>query len=270
MIDLRPDIATYARVSYAQELQGNIPDAIKGMQLAYQSSGTAADAAWASYYLGELYFNSGRLDAADREYRRGVALDGAFIPNHQGIAKVEAARGQTDAAIRDYRWVVERYPLPSYVIELGDLYMVTGQADQAAQQYALVKAERQLFQANGVNMDLDIALFDADHGVDLAEGLAAARAEWDRRQSVLVADALGWSLYANGQFREALTYAERSLELGTRSALFLFHKGTIEKALGRTGAARRDLAAAIDINPSFSILWSRSAAEALASLGGAP
>jgi tetratricopeptide (TPR) repeat protein len=106
--------------------------------------------------------------------------------------------------------------------------------------------------------------------VDLAGGLAAAQAEWARRQSITVADALAWQLYANGRYRDALGYSNQALRLGTRSALFFFHRGMIQKALGRTADARRDLATALDINPHFSILWSQTAARTLAELGGAP
>jgi tetratricopeptide (TPR) repeat protein len=270
MIDTRPDVSTYARVSYAQELQGNLPFAIRNMELAYESAGTPADQAWASYYLGELYWNSGRPDDAMRYYARGSEIDPSFVPNFEGLAKVEAARGDTLSAIRDYTEVVARYPLPQYVIELGDLYTITGQTDRANQEYELVRTEERLFQANGVNIDLDIALFNADHRVDLAAGLAAARAEWARRQSIAVADALAWELHANGRDAEALTYATRSLALGTQSALFFFHKGMIEKSLGRTAAAPADLAKAISINPDFSFLWKQTAMDALAALGGAP
>jgi len=270
MIDLKPDLSTYARVSYAWELQGSYPNAIKAMNLALEAAGSEADAAWASNQLGDLNFNSGKLDRAESYYREGVARDGSFVPPHAGLAKVEAARGDLDAAIRDYTWVVQRYPLPEYVIALGDVYTASGRQDQAAPQYALLHVEERLFQANGVNMDLEIALFDADHGVDLAGGLAAARAEWARRQSVSVADALGWELYANGRYDEALTCSTQALHLGTQNALFYFHQGMIEKALGKSGAARRDLAKALSINPHFSVLWSKPAAAALASLGGAP
>jgi tetratricopeptide (TPR) repeat protein len=85
-----------------------------------------------------------------------------------------------------------------------------------------------------------------------------------------VADALAWQLYANGRYDEALGYAEQAMRLGTRSASFLFHKGMIEQALGLDDAARQDLAAALEINPHFSILWAGRAAQTLASLGGAP
>jgi tetratricopeptide (TPR) repeat protein len=270
MIELRPDLSTYARVSYAQELQGDLPEAVKAMRLALQSAGTAADSAWASYQLGELEWNQGHAGAAERLYRQALAADPSYLPPHAGLGKVAEARGDRATAVRQLSLLVERYPLPEYVIALGDLYTVAAKPQLAARQYGLVHAEERLFQANGVNVDLEIALFDADHRSNVADGLSRAQAEWERRQSVHVADALAWTLYASGRPEEALTYANRALELGTRSALFHFHRGMIERALGRNDAARRDLAAALDINPHFSILWSRQAARILSSLGGRP
>ena len=164
--------------------------------------------------------------------------------------------------------MVSRYPLPQYVIALGDLYRVAGDSAQAERQYALVRVEEKLFQANGVNVDLELAQFDADHG-DPRAALAAARTEWGRRHSILVADALGWALHANGRDAEALRYATFATKLGYRNALLYFHRGMIEKALGDVTAARRDLREALDINPHFSILYSPVASKALAALGGA-
>jgi tetratricopeptide (TPR) repeat protein len=269
-VDLRPQLSTYARASYALELQGNVPAAIEAMKLARSSAGSAADGSWADFQLGELYWSSGQLDLAEAAYRDAERLDPTYVPPHAGLAKVEAATGQTDQAVQDLRWVVERYPMPEYVILLGDLFSATGQAQQAAQQFALVGVEQRLLQANGVNVDLEIALFDADHRTNLVQGLTSAQAEWARRHSVHVADALAWELFANGRAAEALPYANQALHLGTKNALFLFHRGMIEKALGQTEGARKDLAAALDVNPHFSILFADQASEALASLGGRP
>lgn len=270
MVDLRPELSTYARVSYAWELQGDFDSAVRAMDLALDAAATPADAAWASNQLGDLYWNHGRLAEAQKWYRRAVAADPSFLPPLAGLARVDAAMGHTDRAIEILSGVVARYPTPEHVIALGDLYTVTGHPEEAASQYALVRAQERLLRASGVNADLEIALFDADHGVDLANGLAAARQEWARRKSVHVADALAWILHANGQHDEALPYANRALRLGTRNALFHFHRGMIERALGKRQAARRDLAAALAINPHFSILWSKQAGEILAGLGGAP
>ena len=118
------------------------------------------------------------------------------------------------AAITEYTDVVARYPLPEYVIALGDLYTVDGQPTEAARQYDVVHVEEQIFRANGVNMDLELALFQADHG-DPGAGLGAARAEWGRRHSILVADAYAWALYRTGHLSEAAHYSKKALALGT-------------------------------------------------------
>ena len=48
MIDLRPNLASYARVSYALELRGNVDGAIAAMRAAYDVAAGPADTAWAA------------------------------------------------------------------------------------------------------------------------------------------------------------------------------------------------------------------------------
>jgi tetratricopeptide (TPR) repeat protein len=266
MVDTRPDLASYARVSYARELQGNVRGALAAMGAAARAAGTPQDAAWASYQLGELYFTSGRIALAEAAYRRGVELAPDYVPPRAGLAKVAWAQGRVHRAIRSYAWVVERFPSPEYVIALGDLYAESGRSRPAGRQYALVRAEERLFRANGVNVDLELAVFDADHGRPV-DALAAARAEWGRRHSINVADALAWALYANGRYRQAVPYARAALSLGTRNALFMFHAGMIQLRLGHRDAARELLSDALATNPHFSILWGSVARRTLHGLG---
>lgn len=268
MVDTLPGVASYARVSYARELKGDIAGAIAAMEAARDIAGTPADAAWASHQLGELHFGQGDLTPARAAFRRGAELDANFVPSFAGLAKVAWAQGDLDRAIGGYIDVVARYPLPEYVIALGDLYEAAGRSDEAAQQYALVHVEEQLFRSNGVNIDLELALFDADHG-DPRAALRAARDEWARRRSVHVADAYAWALYANGDFTHAEAISRKAMALGYRNALFAFHAGMIQLRLGDKVAARRFLTEALSINPHFSIRWAPIAAERLATLDGA-
>ena len=268
MVDTRPGLPAYARISYACELLGDVPGAVDAMMRAFDAAGSASDAAWAAHQLGELELGRGAVDAAAEWFDRGRGLDPGYVPNLAGLAKVAWARGDVELAIRRYSDVVAAYPSVEYVTALGDLYASTGRDDLAAQQYAVVVATRQIAKANGVDVDLDIALFDADHGKP-ESALHAARAEWARRHSVHVADAYAWALAANGRYREAAAMMDRALRLGTRNASFLFHAGMIQRGLGHEAAARRFLERALATNPHFSILLAPTAERTLAELEAA-
>lgn len=267
MVRMRPDVASYARVSYARELRGDLPGAMRAMRRALQAAGTPDDASWVSYQIGELYFRGGHVAPAERSYRRSIALAPTFVPPHAGLAKVAWARGEVQRAIHGYRWVVARYPLPEHVIALGDLYTVAGRSGAADEEYALARAEAALFRANGVNVDVEQALFEADHG-DATTALDDARAGWTARQSIGAADALAWSLYRDGRFLSAARYERYALHLGTLDAAYRYHAGMIALRLGDRTTARRDLSLALGTNPHFSILGSVVAERALARLGG--
>lgn len=265
MVDTRPDTASLTRASYALELQGNRRAAIGAMRTAHGYAGTPADAAWTSYQLGELYVSEGRVADAAGAFRNGTRLDPASIQSFAGLGIIDLARGDLDGAIARMKDVVARFPAPEYVIALGDLHTLTGDAASAERQYELARIEADLFRESGVNVDLELALFHADHG-DPAEALAAAEAEWAKRRSIHVADALAWALHANGRDDEAATYARRALSLGTQEGLFLFHAGMIELGRGNRDAARTFLQRALEVDPWFSILGVPEARRVLARL----
>jgi tetratricopeptide (TPR) repeat protein len=258
MVDTRPDLTSYARVSYARELLGDIGGAVDAMRIAFESAGTATDAAWAAHQLGELELGRGDVEAATRWFERGLDLAPDDVANLAGFARSSWAEGDIRIAIERFQDVVARRPSVEYVATLGDLYAISGHPDLADAQYAVVEAARQLARSNGVNVDLEVALFDADHG-DPERALAAARAEWRRRRSVHVADAYAWALYANGRFEDAERLSDRALALGTRNVAFLFHAAMIERQLGRDAVALRLMSRALRLNPRFSVLHAATA-----------
>jgi tetratricopeptide (TPR) repeat protein len=270
MIDIRPNLASYARVSYALELRGNVDGAIAAMRAAYDVAADRADAAWAAAHIAKLHFGAGRTEEAEKWFRRARAADPGSMDAEAGLSLVAWTSGDLEEAIAGYERLATRYPLPEHVAVLGDLYVAAGDPKAAAAQYELVRAEARLFRANGVDTDLEIALFEADHagGGSARMALRAARAEWSRRRSVHVADAYAWALYANGRYRRASALSAEARHLGTRNALFLFHAGMIRLRLGDEPAARSFLQEARDVNPYFSVRWSPVLRDTLARLGG--
>ena len=267
MVDSRPDFASFSRVAYARELYGDPEGAIEAMEFALQAgSGTPENVAWAHVQLGNLWFGSGNIDEAEREYASSTETVTAYAPALAGQAKVAAARGNLEVAAKLYKQAFNRMPLPEYAIALGDVYAEMGEREKAEAQYELVLSMDQLLRANGVNTDLEIALFYADHDMDLKTSLQKARSAYDARPSIHAADALAWTLYKTGNYKEAKKYAEEALELGTRDSLKLFHAGMISKSLGQKEQAREYLQQAIDLNPHFSLLYADEAKSALKSL----
>src|SRR5262245_46553762 len=276
MVDMRPDLSSYSRISYARELHGDLEGAIDAMQEAVTAGGpTTENSAWVRVQLGNLYFADGDMARAEEQYQSTLFQLPDYVYALAGLGRVRAAQGRLDDAIGLYQSAIARMPLPEFVIALGEVEESAGRTAEAAKQYELVRAMQQLFQANGVDTDLELALFDADHpsialragGTDPAGVVERARAVYARRPSVKAADTLAWALFKAGQTAEARRYADEALRLNTQDALMLYHAGTIAQAQGDGAAARDLLTRALARNPHFSPLYAPRAQEALATLG---
>lgn len=273
MVDLRPDLPSYARVSYARELMGDTAGALAAMESAAQAGAARPESvAWTHAQLGNLRFNGGDLAGAEWQYRQAVATMPGYVYGLAGLGRVAAARGEIEAAIVSYTQAIQTMPLPEFVIALGDVYESVGRQAEAAEQYALVEAIQRLFAANGVDTDLEMALFDADHARNLPAAVERARAAYTARPSIKAADVLAWTLYQSGDDSAAREASRQALRLGTKDALMLFHAGMIEARLGDTAAAIGHLRAALDLNPAFSPVYAPQARAALNALqsGNAP
>ena len=266
MVDRRPDLTSYARVSYARELLGNRAGAIEAMQRAVTAAGTIIEPAnWVAVQLGQLYFGQGDLAAADFEYRRVLARSPDYAPALAGLAAVRAGQGQSEDAIALYQRALALMPLPEYAIALGELQETIGRTTEAQRQYQLVRVFQQLNQANGVDADLELALFEADHG-DPEQAVVQARRARAARPSIKGDDALAWSLYRMGACAEAQPLSQAARRLGTQDALLLYHAGLIAECVGQPEEARALLQAALTLNPAFSPWHAAQARLALARL----
>jgi len=270
MVDLRPDLSSYARVSYIRELHGDTEGAVEAMRWAVQAGGpNAENTNWVRVQLGHLYFNCGQLKEAEQMYREALKVNPGYAPALAGLGRVLAARGRYADAIQSYQNAIQYIPLPEYVIALGEVYEASGKPELAQQQYDLVHAIEKLYAANGVNSDLEMALFAANHlppGQAPEDVVARARQALEERPTLYAADTLAWALYQAGDYVEAQTHSQQALRLGTQDALLLFHAGMIANQLGDKAQAQDYLEQALETNPYFSVLYAKQARQTLEEL----
>lgn len=240
MEDLRPDIASYSRISYLRELHGDLDGAIDAMRRAVDAGAPRTEGtAWCEVQLGNLYLANGDLESADRAYQNALQRVDGYVFALAGQAKVLTARGDLAGAAALDEQASQRLPVPDFVIALADLHARLGDAARVTQDAALVSAMEQLFKANGVRTDVDLALFDADHDLRLSDALAAARAEYAIRPSVTVAMTLAWTEYKTGDLAGASAHAAEALRLGWRDPTAIGRAATIATAAGDVALARR-------------------------------
>ena len=256
MATLRPDVSSYARVGHARLLLGDVAGARSALRLALDASlGQGETEAWTRVQLSKAAFSVGDIAPALAQARAALRAFPGYAPAYDALAWAEYGRGHMHAAIAAEQEAVNRIPLPQYVAMLGDLQRAAGRPAMARTQYALIGVIQRLLVANGVDTDLETALFDVDHGIGLRSSLALARRAQRERPSIDGDDVLAWALARTGHCQEALGYSKSALRLGTRDALKLFHRGAIEQCLGNRAAARGWFRRALALNPRFSVLW---------------
>ena len=263
----QPGVGTTSRYSYAVELRGDL-DRARSMLVSGTTTTNRSDLAHLLSHAADLDRRQGRLGAAQEKLDRALEAVPGDSDSLVGLALLDTARGELASAVVRWEDIVAANPLPENYIELGETLHALGRTAEAEQAYDdSVDAVRTL-EAGGANIDLELALFLADHG-SAVEALPLAQAEWARSKGIHAADGMAWALHANDRDQDALRFARLATRLGTQEPSLWAHRGIIEAALGMTGAARTHLQMSVAMDPGESP-WQRAQAQsALAALSTA-
>ena len=136
--------------------------------------------AWFQYQLGDTLIATGDRAGAATAYAAALAADPSSHLARWGLARVAAAEGRTDEAIRLLDAAIAAVPLPEFLARRADLYTIARRRwrrARAADDRATVLAIAQLAgDAAGV-YDRTLSLFLSNTGSDPARALALAQGE---------------------------------------------------------------------------------------------
>jgi tetratricopeptide (TPR) repeat protein len=265
--------ATLVRLGHLAFIEGDTSSALQSAReavtLADSEGAEGERAAFDHYQLADVLISSGDRAGAAKAYAAALAADSGSFLAHSGLARVAAAGGDLDEAIRELSGAIAIVPQPEFLARRGDLYTLRaapGDAKRATADYATVEAIAKLAgEAAGV-YDRTLALYLANHGLEPTRAVALADAELAFRKDVYGYDADAWALLAAGRAADADAMMTRALAFGTRDAKLLYHAGMIALALGQNDRALTFLTDSLALDPSFDPLQVSRARTALAGL----
>jgi tetratricopeptide (TPR) repeat protein len=266
----RASYARDSRLSYLRFITGDTRAAIDLMKAAIKEGVEAQlpseNLAWLYYELGEFETQAGAAASADAAYLAALNTHPGDYRALAALARLRANNGRYAEAILLYQKAIAVVPMPTFIAELGDLYVKSGNQSEAQKQYALVEYIGLLGHINQVLHNRDLALFYADHDMKLAESLELARKELEVRRDVYTWDALAWALYKNGRVADAANASEKAMQFGTRDSLLLYHAAMIADGMGQREQARSELRESLQINPHFHLIYADAAQQRLLAL----
>ncbi|HEX4640270.1 MAG TPA: tetratricopeptide repeat protein, partial [Chthoniobacterales bacterium] len=96
------------------------------------SAPTSENVAWCLIQLGQLAFNTGHWDAADKYYQSALAEQPDNFSAQEHLAELRAAQEKYNESIRLYERVISRTSRPEFCQALGDVYAAMGKLPDAA------------------------------------------------------------------------------------------------------------------------------------------
>lgn len=235
MIDLRPDLHSYARGAQIRWLKGDLPGAVELMESAAAASSPLdpEPAAWVRTRLASYRLQTGARAEADRACDEALDLQKDYPPALLLKGRIRLAAGDGAEAVDLLKTAAERNPLPEYQWALADALRQQNQVEQAE------TVEADLARAGAAKDPRTYSLYLSTRGGSAAAALALAQNELNDRGDVFTHDALAWALCAADRTNEAETEMQKALREETRDPRLFFHAAVIAGKAGRPEQARR-------------------------------
>ena len=260
----KPSLAAYSRVAYARELLGRPAAAISAMRLAVGAgAGQGENEAWALVELGHLHFNSGRLRPAERAYREALAR---FPGYHRALAGLPAYRPPAAASTpRSTSTAAPSTPCPYPSTRRRWARCSRGRGARPSRRRPMRSwTRRSGCSGRTVCGPTWRPLSSISTGAGACPTLSRARARRTRSAgaSTQKTSSPGRST-RTAAVRRPASIRSGLCDSAPRDALKFFHRGLIERCLGRREEGDAFLRRALAVNPYFSLRYVPIAKEAL-------
>lgn len=254
MVIIRPDIRSYARISYLREIHGDWAGALEAIQQAIAAGMEGREETeWSRIVLAHLFLDNNQLDAAQQQYQTALNKRPNYPFAIAGLAEIAAARGDYPAAVSGYESAAKVMGEAAFYASIAKYHRMAGQGAQAEQylQTTLraLKADRRESPDKGHNADYELAqiLLEADQAT---QAIPYAEAEYQRRpDNIDVCELLGWIYWKCGRQQEAKKLMAHALRTGAQKPERLLKAGVVFASSGDTQSGQPLIWKAITLKP---------------------
>ncbi len=274
MMSIRPDIRSYARVSYLREIHGDLPGAIQAAKLAVAAGYPGLEQSeWTRTILAHLYENTGQLDSAEFQYKIALAERPDYPFAIAGLSHIAKEKGNYKVAIAGYQKAKAMINEYLFADELSDLYLLNNEPDKAKKSKQEVidllsplAGNNESSSAHGHYADKELA-YAYLKVPDNDKALEHAMIEYERRpDNIDVCETVAWVNYKKGDYVQANKMIDKALRTHCQNPTLLCRAGLIKIKAGQKAAGEQLIKQAVQTNPYLDIELQKEAKGYLTSL----
>ncbi len=194
--------------------QKQFPQAHAKVDKAVSEANGNKDVLPALYYLkSDVFMAERNIESAEAELKKAIETNDEYLPAYSAYASILVSRNQTDAAIEQYKKVVEKKPSSSVHTLLGILEEARNNGAEAEKHYrkALELAPDSPIAAN------NLAWYIAETGGNLDEALTLAQSAVKKNPNTAgFYDTLGWIYHKKGLKTQAIEQLKKAVIIDER------------------------------------------------------
>lgn len=229
LMDMRPDLVSYARASYLRELHGDIAGAIEAMEMAVTAGYPGREnTEWARITLAEMHVKYGNHAKAERLYRESLELRENYPFALAGLADLRLRQERFDEAEQLFNQAIAIIPEFGFQQGLLEVYRRTDRPEEARKAYDELLAMLDDDIAHGHIMNLEYADVLLEYGNAPVKALPYVMKEYEQRPgNVDVNFRLAKIYTAMGEHSKAKTHMTKAMETGIADPDFEFLSKTL-------------------------------------------
>ena len=256
LLKLEPGFFAFSRMANLCSAKGGSKGALKNfaraLEAAKRENGSAENLAWCHVQSGGIYFDSGKYDKAEEQYRAALKILPGYYVALEHLGELRAAQEDFSEAVALYQAAVESSPRPELFHALGELYTFMGKPAEAAPWLdRALTGYRESIERGEVHYCHHLASFYSGARPNPAEALKWARKDFEIRQNASTYETLAFALHLNGKSSEAVAAIEKALAFGASDVRLFITASEIYKGAGRESKAKAFLKRAKRMNPHY-------------------